>query len=201
VGNKAEKSTQSQIQNEPIRKEIKGIIFLLIAIILGVSLFSFHPDDPLYWDHPGPLGGAHNLFGIVGSHLAGGIFFLFGFSSFWLVIVFFITAVLSFKGATLLSPIRSAVAILCLVVSFSGLIQLQFLDNITYRGGSVVSGGLVGLYLSRSMEGFLNYFGAYLLSTFQRIFYERERKEAKEESQKRDLKKGTHEAQTQGHYY
>lgn len=162
MGNK-EKTTKSQIQAEPIRKEIKGIIFLLIAIILGVSLFSYHPDDPLIWNTTSPAAEAHNLFGTVGSHLAGGIFFLLGFSSFWLVVVFFIMAILSFKEYTLMSPVGGIIAILCLVVSFSGLIQLYLPDSLLYRDGSVVGGGLLGLYLSQFMERILNVFGAYVL--------------------------------------
>ncbi len=163
MANKKEKSTKSQIQAEPIRKEIKGIIFFLIALILGVSLFSYHPEDPLLWIVTDHMGKAHNLFGTVGSHLAGGIFFLLGFSSFWLVVAFVIMAILSFKGHRLLSPFRSTITILCMVISFSGLIQLHLTDSIIYRGGSVVSGGLVGLHLAYFMKGFLNYFGAYVV--------------------------------------
>ena len=163
MGNKTEKSTKSQVQTEPIRKEIKGIIFILIAVILGVSLFSYHPKDSLFWNMTGPMGDAHNLFGTFGSHLAGGIFFLLGFSSFWLVIVFFIMAILSFRETNLLSPIRSLMTILCLVVSFSGLIQLHFPDPLSYQDGNVVTGGLIGLHLSQLMKGILNFFGAYVV--------------------------------------
>ncbi|MBW2609407.1 MAG: DNA translocase FtsK [Deltaproteobacteria bacterium] len=147
-----------------MRKEIKAIIFFLVAFILGVSLFTYHPDDKLFWNVTGHIGNVHNLFGTVGSHLAGGIFFLLGFSSFWLVVIFFIMAILSFRGRTLLPPIRSVIAILCLVVSFSGLIHihLQLPETVTYRGGSVIGGGLVGLHVSVFMKGFLNYFGAYV---------------------------------------
>jgi S-DNA-T family DNA segregation ATPase FtsK/SpoIIIE len=163
MANKKDKSTRSQIQAEPLRKEIKGIIFLLIALFLGVSLLSYHPEDPLLWTMTNHTGKAHNLFGTVGSHLAGGIFFILGFSSFWLVVAFIIMAILSFKGYSLLSPFRSTITILCLVISFSGLIQLHLPDAIIYRGGSVVSGGLVGLHLSYFMKEFLNSFGAYVV--------------------------------------
>lgn len=162
MGNK-EKAANSRNESEPIRKEIKGLVFLLVAIILGVSLFTYHPEDPLIWSKEGLSGEAHNLFGTVGSHLAGGIFFLLGFSSFWLVVVFLIMAVLSFKEYTLMSPVGTAIAILCLVVSFSGLIQLYVPDSLSFRDGSVVGGGWVGLYLSQLMKRVLNVFGAYVL--------------------------------------
>ena len=63
----------------PITREIRGIIFLVIAIILGGSLLSYHPADKLVWNVTGSLGKAHTLFGTVGAHLAGAIFFLLGF--------------------------------------------------------------------------------------------------------------------------
>lgn len=166
---KRSKSNTTPLKHpEPIRKEIKGIIFLLIAVILGVSLFSYHPGDQLFWNVTGPTGKAQNLFGTVGSHLAGGIVMLVGFSSIWLVAVFLSMSYLSFKGQTLLSPLRSVIAILCLVVSFSGLIQLQHSETLLYRGGKVITGGLAGLHISAFMKGFLNYFGAhvFLLAIF-----------------------------------
>ena len=81
---------------EPIRKEIRGIIFFLIAIILGVALFSYHPGDPVFWELKGSISKAQNLFGTVGAHLSGVIFRTVGFSSFWLVLLFLALAVLSF---------------------------------------------------------------------------------------------------------
>ncbi|MFC1820112.1 DNA translocase FtsK [Thermodesulfobacteriota bacterium] len=147
---------------------MKGIVFFLVSLILGVSLFTYHPDDPLFLIKTGDLGEAHNLFGTVGAHLSGYLFYVLGFSSFWLVIIFFVMAVLSFKDHTLLPPIRSIIAIFFLVVSFSGIMSLQLDEMIIYRGGELPGGGLVGYYVSGSMKGVLNYFGAnvFLLAIF-----------------------------------
>ncbi|MCJ7685325.1 MAG: DNA translocase FtsK 4TM domain-containing protein, partial [Desulfobacteraceae bacterium] len=68
------KSTDRNKQDKPahpLRKEIVGLLFLLIAIILAGSLFSYHPNDRLVWNVTGAVGKAHNLFGTVGAHLAG----------------------------------------------------------------------------------------------------------------------------------
>ena len=147
----------------PIRKEIRGIIFLLLVIILGVSLFSYHPGDSILGIKAGHPGSAHNLFGAVGAHLSGWIFHVLGFSSFWLVVVFLSMAVISFTGKKPFSPVQGTAAALFLIFSFAGLLSLQFPEMISYRGGEVRSGGLAGLTLSRFLEGFVNYFGAYLL--------------------------------------
>ncbi|UCF56721.1 MAG: DNA translocase FtsK 4TM domain-containing protein, partial [Deltaproteobacteria bacterium] len=165
MSKKSKSKAKSQRHAEPIRKEIWGIIFLLVALILGVSLFSYHPADPLFWLKAGQAGKAHNLFGTVGAHLAGGIFFLLGFSSFWLVAIFLTLAFLSFRGHTPSSPIKSIIAGLILIFSFSGILSLQLPKASVYRGGEVMSGGLAGVHIAEFMKGFLNYFGAYVLLT------------------------------------
>jgi len=128
-----------------------------------VSLFSYHPGDLVYGLKTGQLGNAHNLFGTVGAHLSGWIFHIFGFSSFWLVVFFLVMAFLSFRGDTFLSPVKSIITILFLVVSFSGIVSLQLPEMVIYRGEEVRSGGLAGYYISGFTKGFLNYFGAAVL--------------------------------------
>jgi len=150
---------------EPIRKEIRGIIFFLIAIILGVALFSYHPGDALFWEIRGTMPKAENLFGTVGAHLSGIIFRAIGFSSFWLVLLFLVMAFVSFREQAILSPIKATVASLLMVFSFSGILGLQLQERIVYREGDVLAGGLVGFTISTFMEGFLNSFGAFLLLT------------------------------------
>jgi S-DNA-T family DNA segregation ATPase FtsK/SpoIIIE len=148
---------------KPVRKEIRAIVFLLIALILGVSLFSYHPADPVFGIKTVHSGEAHNLFGTVGAHLSGWIFLSLGFSSFWLIPVFLVMAFFSLQGRGLSSPAKSTMAILCLVLSFSGMLALRLPQEITYRGAKVLSGGLAGYYVADFMRGFLNHFGAFVL--------------------------------------
>jgi S-DNA-T family DNA segregation ATPase FtsK/SpoIIIE len=147
----------------PIKKEAWGIFFLLLVIMLGVSLFSYHPADPVFGLKTERALKAYNLFGKVGANLSGWIFQILGFSSFWLVAVFFAMAVLSFRNRPLLSPVKSIVTILFLVVSFSGVLNLYMSKEVIYRGGKVLSGGLVGHYVATITKGVLNDFGAYVL--------------------------------------
>lgn len=147
----------------PIWREIRGVIFLLLAIVLAVSLFSYHPADKLFWNVTGAVGNAQNLFGTVGSHVAGGMLFLFGFTSFWLVIISLDIAFLSFQARPLSYPLTSIIAALVLLTSFSGILSLQFPQTVSFKGGSMIAGGLVGLHVAGTTKGFLNYFGAYAL--------------------------------------
>jgi DNA segregation ATPase FtsK/SpoIIIE, S-DNA-T family len=147
----------------PLRKEIRGILFVLVAIMLGVSLFSYHPSDPVFGLKTSQAAEVHNLFGKLGAHLSGWVFQVLGFSSFWLVAVFLAMAILSFRSSFLLSPIKSFGAILCLLVSFSGILHLYLPKKVLYRGGKVPGGGLVGDYVAAFAQGVFNDFGAYVL--------------------------------------
>ncbi|MCD6297102.1 MAG: DNA translocase FtsK 4TM domain-containing protein, partial [Deltaproteobacteria bacterium] len=139
----------------PIRKEIRGLILLVAAIILGGSLLSYHPADQLIWNVTGHLDRAHNLFGTVGAHLAGTTFFLIGFSSFWLIIILLALAFLSFRARPMSSPITNFIAALALIVSSSAILNLQIAGKVNFRGQGIESGGLVGLFLSETTEKFL----------------------------------------------
>ena len=162
MSRKSSTKDKTEKSAHPIRKEIRGLIFLLVAIILGGSLLFYNPGDQLFWNVTGPLGKAHNLFGTVGAHLAGGVFFLVGFSSFWLVIIALTMAFLSFRGRHVSSPVKSTVAALTLLVSFSAILSLQLSDVVSFRGGQILAGGLVGVYLAELTKSFLNFFGAYV---------------------------------------
>ena len=165
MGKKPKSKAKGKKHIEPIKKEIWGIVFFLIALVVGISLFSYHPADPLFWLKTARAGEAHNLFGTVGAHLAGGIFFLLGFSSFWLVAIFLSLAFLSFRGHTFSSPKKSIISSLFLIFSFSGILGLQSPNPIIYRGSEVMSGGFAGVHIALFMKGILNSFGAYVLLT------------------------------------
>ena len=160
------KSTSRDSQDKPahpLRKEIAGLLFLLIMIILAGSLFSYHPDDRVFWNVTGSVGKAHNLFGTVGAHLAGALFDLLGFSAFWLTAMLLAISFIAFRGKPLSSPIMSIFSAIAILISFSAILCLQFPGQVVYRGGKITAGGLVGLHSAGLAENVLNNFGAYVL--------------------------------------
>ncbi|MFH1488285.1 MAG: DNA translocase FtsK 4TM domain-containing protein, partial [Pseudomonadota bacterium] len=163
MSKKTKKTDELRKEPSPIRKEIRGILFLLLAVILGVSLFSYDPGDPVFGISTGHSGAVHNLFGTLGAHLSGWIFRILGFSSYWLVVFFLSMTAISFRGNRPLSPVKSTAAAFFMIGSFAGLLSLQFPERVPYRGRAVLSGGIAGDVLSDFMKGFLNPFGAYVL--------------------------------------
>ncbi|MFW6115406.1 MAG: DNA translocase FtsK 4TM domain-containing protein [Thermodesulfobacteriota bacterium] len=143
----------------PIKREIWGVALLLLTLILGGSLLSYHPQDPLLWEMANSNIHAQNLFGAIGANLGGGILALLGLSSFWLV---FVPLYLSFCCFTGKFPSRAlwiSISLILLIISFSALLSLYVPSGIPYRG-SMISGGLVGLHAADLAKGVLNYFGA-----------------------------------------
>ncbi len=159
---KSPRKKQPDPPASPVWKEIKGLIYLVLAIILCGSFLSYHPEDPLLWD-TGSLGKAHNLFGTAGAHLAGGIFFLIGFSCFWLVVIPAVMSILSFRGKPLSSAVKNTVAMIVLPVSFSGILNLLFPAAPVFRGHPMEAGGFIGLHLAEFTKGFLNEAGGLIL--------------------------------------
>ena len=68
--------------------EIKGIIILALAALLLASLISFAPED-VSWYTSHPNNPARNLIRVVGAYIASGMFFVFGYSSFFVVVFLF----------------------------------------------------------------------------------------------------------------
>ena len=146
----------------PMRSEIWAVIFLLLTLIFGGSLLSFHPQDPLFWERTGTIDQAKNLFGPIGAHLAGGLFLLLGFSSFGLIGILLLLSYSFFRGRFPSGPIWTSISLVVLVLSFSALLSLHLPDGTPYRG-TMISGGLAGLYAAGMGKKVLNYFGAYAL--------------------------------------
>ncbi len=156
----------------PIKKEIKGLVILLLAIVLCTSLLScLSHDDKLYWDADGSFwtwqyhkdgfniatkSDYQNLFGTVGAHIAGGLFSVLGYSSFWLVVSLLVLGTLSFMEKPLPSTIGSVITTLALLTSFSGMLHLHLAS---IANPKIMAGGFLG-ELSGSLAYILNHFGA-----------------------------------------
>ena len=150
------------VKKPPIKREIWGVAFLLLTLICGGSLFSYHPQDPLLWEIAKPGLQAKNLFGAAGANLGGGLLALLGFSSFWLVAILLYLSFSCFTGKFSSGMLWISISLVLLILSFSALLSLYVPNGIAYRG-AMISGGLIGFHIADQVKRVLNYFGACVL--------------------------------------
>lgn len=142
-------------------QEIYAVLFLTLALLLLLSLLSYHPDDPSfnrYLSDPYP---PHNLIGVWGSYSADALFQFLGLAAFLLPLFFFCIAAKYFQH---LSPaiypgIFSAFAFLAAV---AGLSKLLF-QEIKVKNTLLQAGGLLGDLLTKLLNHYFNPLGACLL--------------------------------------
>jgi S-DNA-T family DNA segregation ATPase FtsK/SpoIIIE len=146
----------------PIKREVWGLIFLLLTLIFGGSLLSYHPQDPLFWERAGSVMQAKNLFGAFGANLAGSLFLLLGLSAFWSIAILLFLSLSFFRGRFPSESIWILISLVLLVVSFSALLSLYIPDGAPYRS-AMISGGFLGSHSASLGIKILNYFGAYTL--------------------------------------
>jgi len=134
-----------------MKKELLSLLLLFLIIFFAVSLFSFHADDPSIGK--GVLtapGGIHNLFGLVGAHVAGFLVFLFGVGAFWVpVILSLLTLSYIKEKSSRVMWLTPAGGIILMIATGAGF--FLFRDEYPLLGTLVPAGGWVGT----SFAGFL----------------------------------------------
>jgi S-DNA-T family DNA segregation ATPase FtsK/SpoIIIE len=144
-----------------MRKEIIGILLFFLVVFTLVSLVSYDPADPSI--HHATRGGTiHNLFGVVGAHLAGILIGLFGLGAFWLPILLLFLCIHVFGSP---SPRAFGLALaggLLLVVT-TGMLLTFNQRHYEIFGRTFSSGGLVGIPLQALTVRYLNATGGLVL--------------------------------------
>ena len=140
--------------------EILGILYAGLALLLGASLATYHPDDPSFlFQASSPATGTRNLIGPLGAQLGAAGFGLLGWTALLLPVLFAVLA-----GRRLLSHSRTRVVGrstggALLLVALPGLSQL-LVPELAWRGATLDSGGGVGVLATTLLTGKLNFAGA-----------------------------------------
>ncbi|HOW34848.1 MAG TPA: DNA translocase FtsK [Candidatus Omnitrophota bacterium] len=147
------------MKREQIINEIKAVVISAAAIILFASLISFDPHDlPWYTSHPNYP--AHNLIRIFGAYLAGGLFFVLGYSAYAIVAFLLFWSWDKFSSKELkfsLSKLISFIVMFCVLGSLFSMIGLQAHTARFQRGG------LLGIYTSDFLISYFGRIGAYVI--------------------------------------
>ena len=138
--------------------EIKAIIVLSIGMILLASLLSFVPED-LPWYTSSPNIPAKNLIRVVGAYTGGALFFVFGYSAFFVVLFLIFWSWNKFSSRTLNLTISKFISFSVLFCALSALFTMMGAEELPAR---FQRGGIVGLLFSDFLLQYLGP-GAYLV--------------------------------------
>jgi len=155
------------------KKDILGVVFLVLSIVTALSLFTFSSMDPSF--STATAGGSvHNSVGLLGSYSSDLVLQLFGLSSFILPLAFFLAAIFVFyRSKKEKFSYWRATAFVFLLIFLS-----VFLDAvagmINYGGAEFPSGGFIGKGLCGLLTPLISVAGTAIISfaiTVVLLFY------------------------------
>ncbi len=159
----------------PRLNEVTGFLILSAAVILWLSLLSYHAQDPS-WNTAGGEASPENLIGYVGSYISDLVLQGFGLGAFLFPLVLCLLAWKWIRSDEIGSPYIRITGFVLLVVSSCA--ALGLLPEWRFFGSAISSGGLLGSVLGGLLRRLMNVTGAavftgtclvvsvYLLSTF-----------------------------------
>ena len=137
--------------------EIKAIIIFACGIIVFASLASFVPED-LSWYTSHPNNPAKNLIRITGAYIAGSLFFIFGYSSYALVVFLFFCSWIKFVSRALKFTPAKLLSFLIFFFVLSSLFSISGVQESILR---FQRAGLAGTLISDFLVRYLGIIGAY----------------------------------------
>ncbi len=147
-------------------REALAILVAVVAILMLISLVTFHVSDP-GWSHTGGYGTVKNAGGVFGAWFADITMFLFGYMAYVLPLGFALIGWNAFRERDAVTvPIlifgRTA-GLLLLLITACGLSDLHVF---VHRGDlpiGTAGGGVLGTWVAGNMVGVINALGATLI--------------------------------------
>src|SRR5215813_2408571 len=154
----------TDIEVEPGRErsrfnEIIVIALAAAALLLGLCLVSYHPNDPS-WNAAGESG-AQNWIGTIGANVAAALFQTIGLAAYLIPVLIVAAAWRRFRARSINAPILQLVGLVVVVLSAAALLSLAHLRPMF--DASVNAGGVAGVVISRALVSGLNTIGATIL--------------------------------------
>lgn len=154
----------SDIEIEPLQRnsrvnEIVAIGLVAVALLLGLCLASYNPNDPS-WNAAGEAA-ARNWVGTIGANVAAGLFQAIGLAGYLLPFLILAAAWRRFRSRTIKAPLSRLVGLVLLVLSSSA--ELSLTNIRPFFDASFNAGGLAGAIIARVLVGGFNTIGAAIL--------------------------------------
>lgn len=143
------------LKGHNLGKEISGILILAACLFIAISLLSYSQNDPSFFIQ-GVNEKISNWGGVVGAYLAGGLFFLIGFSAYLLPVLLFTVSMELLLRRDFPFKISIPISLFFLLISFSGFLSI-------FASDKFYAGGFVGGYVDYFLEDYLNTFGTIIL--------------------------------------
>src|SRR5437660_448659 len=125
--------------------EIIAIGMIALALLLGLCLASYNPNDPS-WNAAGESA-THNWIGAVGANVAAALFQTIGLAAYLLPLLFLATAWRRFRSRRIDAALTRVAGLLLLVLSASALLTLARIRP--FIDASFNAGGLSGAVIAR----------------------------------------------------
>jgi S-DNA-T family DNA segregation ATPase FtsK/SpoIIIE len=139
--------------------EIVAIALIAFALLLGLCLASYHPNDSS-WNAAGESA-AHNWIGAIGANVSAALFQAIGLAGYLLPFLLLAAAWRRFRSRRINAPVSRMAGLLVLVLSSSALLSLANIRP--FFDASVNAGGLAGAIIARALVAGLNTIGATIL--------------------------------------
>ncbi len=149
-----------------MRKELTSLLLVFLIILTGVSLFSFHAQDPaLGHDVFAVPDTIHNQFGLLGAHVAGFFIFLFGVGAFWVpvILALFTLWYVKEKSAKIIW-LTFAGGMILMVCTGAGF--FLFKDAYAFSKTLVPAGGFLGTAVTTFLLTYANIAGCIIILVF-----------------------------------
>jgi len=158
---KKSKKTKKEAQSR-IKRDISGILLVLVSVFILISLLSYHPDDPSWASVSTVHKKVQNYGGKVGASLSEALLQFLGLSSFVLPLALVFLGFQSFipkKKGGFLSKAGESILI-CLLLSP---ILTMLFNQTSWKGSEISAGGAIGDLSSSLMTKYFNHIGSLLI--------------------------------------
>ncbi len=148
------------------RHEMAGVVFLTLALLLGLSLLSYSPQDPILFEESFHSDSINNWVGKVGMTLATAVFTAVGGGAYLLPIALGVLGFRCFLRGGMDITLRSAGGFTGLLLFLSMLLALRLHGIPTLGSGWVqigLAGGHVGALLSELLVAYFASVGAHIV--------------------------------------
>ena len=155
-------SSELELESAPRNtrvNEILAIGLIAMALLLGLCLYSYNPNDPS-WNAAGETS-AHNWIGTVGANVAAALFQSIGLASYLLPFLILAAAWRRFRFRRISAPVSRLSGLIVVVLSSAALLSLANIKP--FFDASFNAGGLIGAIITRALVGGLNTIGTAIL--------------------------------------